>query len=191
MLKYKKKREYEVIMTIDIPGYRTLHLKNLLLDYNGTIAVDGSIPQDVRPRLCQLSEYFDIYVLTADTHGTAAQMCDGLPLTIRTFPKGSALDAKHQILKELGPDSCAAIGNGRNDMKMCLDAASMAANDVFHMGPKTAPLFAAAYSKYIGKIARTAIEDTPDMEYTWAKIDERLQQIYGENFQPHEVRYGG
>lgn len=92
-------------MTIDIPGYRTLHLKNLLLDYNGTIAVDGSIPQDVRPRLCQLSEYFDIYVLTADTHGTAAQMCDGLPLTIRTFPKGSALDAKHQILKELGPDS--------------------------------------------------------------------------------------
>ena len=50
-------------------------------------------------------------------------MCDGLPLTIRTFPKGSALDAKHQILKELGPDSCAAIGNGRNDMKMCLDAA--------------------------------------------------------------------
>lgn len=75
--------------------------------------------------------------------------------------------------------------------QMCLDAASMAANDVFHMGPKTAPLFAAAYSKYIGKIARTAIEDTPDMEYTWAKIDERLQQIYGENFQPHEVRYGG
>lgn len=123
MLKYKKKREYEVIMTIDIPGYRTLHLKNLLLDYNGTIAVDGSIPQDVRHRLCQLSEHFDIYVLTADTHGTAAQMCDGLPLTIRTFPKGSALDAKHQILKELGPDSCAAIGNGRNDMKMCLDAA--------------------------------------------------------------------
>ena len=52
-------------MTIDIPGYRTLHLKNLLLDYNGTIAVDGSIPQDVRQRLCQLSEYFDIYVLTA------------------------------------------------------------------------------------------------------------------------------
>ena len=85
--------------------------------------MDGSIPQDVRQRLCQLSEYFDIYVLTADTHGTAAQMCDGLPLTIRTFPKGSALDAKHQIFKRTWSGFLRCHRKRRNDMKMCLDAA--------------------------------------------------------------------
>ncbi|TCS78345.1 hypothetical protein EDD59_112106 [Muricomes intestini] len=31
-------------MKVDIPGYKILNLEYLLLDYNGTIAVDGEIP---------------------------------------------------------------------------------------------------------------------------------------------------
>ena len=107
------------MITIEIPGYRTLYLQNLLLDYNGTIALDGEIPEPVR----KLSEEVDIYVLTADTHGTAAQICADLPVTIRTFPTGAAMQEKHRILRELGEDSCAAMGNGRNDLLMCRDAA--------------------------------------------------------------------
>ena len=74
--------------------------------------------------------------------------------------------------------------------QMCLDAASMAANDVFNMGPGRAPQFAAAFSRYIKEIAHTADEDTPDLEYTWATIDKRLAQIYGEHFVPAKERYG-
>ena len=66
------------MITIKIPGYRTLCLQNLLLDYNGTIALDGEIPEPVREQLLRLSEEVDIYVLTADTHGTAAQICADL-----------------------------------------------------------------------------------------------------------------
>ena len=29
------------MIEIDIPGYKTLHLEHLVLDYNGTLAVDG------------------------------------------------------------------------------------------------------------------------------------------------------
>lgn len=111
------------MITIEIPGYRTLCLQNLLLDYNGTIALDGEIPEPVRKQLRRLSEEVDIYVLTADTHGTAAQICADLPVTIRTFPTGSAMQEKHRILRELGEDSCATMGNGRNDLLMCRDAA--------------------------------------------------------------------
>lgn len=111
------------MITIEIPGYRTLCLQNLLLDYNGTIALDGEIPEPVREQLRRLSEEVDIYVLTADTHGTAAQICADLPVTIRTFPTGSAMQENHRILRELGEDSCAAMGNGRNDLLMCRDAA--------------------------------------------------------------------
>ena len=78
-------------MIIEIPGYKTLDLDYLVLDYNGTIAVDGLIPPAIKERLLLLGDSFKIYVLTADTHGTAAAMCDGLPLEIMTFPSGSAL----------------------------------------------------------------------------------------------------
>lgn len=56
-------------MKIEIPGYKVLNLEYLVLDYNGTIAVDGLIPGNVRERLNRLAERFRIYVVTADTHG--------------------------------------------------------------------------------------------------------------------------
>ena len=106
-------------MIINIPGYKELNLQNLILDYNGTIALDGEIPQEVKDALCRLSEEFSIYVLTADTHGTAKAMCQGLPLTIMTFPSDTAMDSKLEIVTSLGADTCVAMGNGRNDCKMC------------------------------------------------------------------------
>ena len=106
-------------MNISIPGYKELDIHNLILDYNGTIAVDGSIPQEVKDALVRLSKDFSIYVLTADTHGTANAMCEGLPLTIMTFLSDTAMDSKLEIVTSLGTGSCAAIGNGRNDCKMC------------------------------------------------------------------------
>lgn len=44
-------------MRIEIPGYKTMDLKYLILDYNGTIAKDGIIPESVKERLKKLSEY--------------------------------------------------------------------------------------------------------------------------------------
>ena len=116
-------------MIIEIPGYRTLEIKNLVLDYNGTIALDGEIPQSVKERLCVLANDcgLSVYVLTADTHGTARSMCEGLPLTIMTFPGDSAMYEKQRIIKELGADVSMAVGNGRNDVLMCREAVLSAA----------------------------------------------------------------
>ena len=110
-------------MHIEIPGYKSLELKYLLLDYNGTIALDGHLSTSVRELICALSKELEIFVLTADTHGTAAAECDGLPLTLKTFPTDSAMNSKLEILRSLGDDFCCAIGNGRNDILMCKDAA--------------------------------------------------------------------
>lgn len=110
-------------MTIEIPGYKSLELKYLVLDYNGTIAVDGSIPQPVRDRICALARELEIYVLTADTHGTAEEMCADLPVKILTFPNDSAMQEKYRILQGLDADACVAMGNGRNDLLLCRSAA--------------------------------------------------------------------
>ena len=54
-------------MNIQIPGYKTLDLSFLVLDYNGTIAVDGQIPLEVMEALVRLAKDLHIHVLTAYT----------------------------------------------------------------------------------------------------------------------------
>ena len=57
-------------MHIEIPGYKTLDLKYLLLDYNGTIALDGHLSAKTKELIQEAAEIFEVFVLTADTHGT-------------------------------------------------------------------------------------------------------------------------
>lgn len=106
-------------MKIDIPGYKILDLTYLVLDYNGTIAVDGDIPEDMRVCFKKLAERFKIYVVTADTHGNARAKCADLPVQICTFPSADAAHAKKEIVEKLGCDRCVCVGNGRNDVLMC------------------------------------------------------------------------
>lgn len=107
------------MIRIEIPDYKTFELAYLVLDYNGTIALDGRISDRVKERLKELSGKLEIYVLTADTYGTAGNRCQGLPLKLHTFPVNGALKEKQKIVESLGRDKCIAIGNGRNDRLMC------------------------------------------------------------------------
>lgn len=109
-------------MRIDIPDYKMLELEYLVLDLNGTIAIDGEISQTVKERLTALSEILKIYVLTADTHGNAKEKCKNIPVMIHTFPKRGALKEKLAIVEQLGAEKCVSIGNGRNDKFMCRES---------------------------------------------------------------------
>lgn len=124
-------KEEMVRMVIDIPGYKKLDLDYLILDYNGTIAIDGLVPEDMRERFKKLAEKFKIYVVTADTHGNAKAECSALPVEIRTFPSADAAYAKKEIVEKLGAERCVCVGNGRNDVLMCRIAGlSVAVMDV-------------------------------------------------------------
>ena len=107
-------------MRIDIPGYNVIDIEKIVLDYNGTIALDGNVPESVKERLDVLSAMgYELFVLTADTHGTAAAKCSRLPVKIMTFEGGDVAKEKLRIVEGLKAETCAAIGNGRNDMLMC------------------------------------------------------------------------
>jgi len=71
-----------------------------------------------------------------------------------------------------------------------MDAAAMAAQEVFHMGPARAAEFSAAYQRAFNEIMDAVQDDTPDLEHTFALLDRRLQPIYGANFCTSEERYG-
>lgn len=107
-------------MKIDIPERGILDIQNLIFDFNGTLATDSIISQPVQQRLRELSASFELYVLTADTNGTAARQCAqlNLPLKLKTFPNGQAALEKAEFVKKLGPENCACYGNGFNDAEM-------------------------------------------------------------------------
>ena len=63
---------------IDIPGYKKIEAEHLVLDYNGTLAIDGKLIDGVKPLLEKVSRKIKLHVLTADTFGTSARELKGI-----------------------------------------------------------------------------------------------------------------
>lgn len=106
------------MIEIDIPGYKKLKLKNLVLDYNGTLACDGEILPGVKARLTELAERLGIHVLTADTFGKVRSGLKGIPSELSILPLNHQDVGKLEYVKHLDAEYTAAIGNGRNDRLM-------------------------------------------------------------------------
>lgn len=110
-------------MELAIPGFGTLRLEHLVLDYNGTLALDGRLLPGVKPRLRRLARSLRIHVVTADTFGKARAGLAGLDCRLKILKSGGEDRAKTAYVRGLGPDRVACIGNGRNDRLMLRVAA--------------------------------------------------------------------
>ena len=107
-------------LRVSIPGRGDLALRYLVLDLNGTLAVDGQVLAGVPERLAALRDHLSLHVLTAGTHGhleEAARMLDLHPIAIGTGAE------KREYVRALGAESVVAMGNGANDVPMLDDAA--------------------------------------------------------------------
>ena len=111
------------MIKIDIPGRETIEIEHIVLDYNGTVALDGRLMAGAAERMEKLGQLARIYVLTADTYGTVQAQCAGRGIEVRTFPQANAAERKAEIVRALcGGTAC--IGNGLNDIGM-FDAADL------------------------------------------------------------------
>jgi len=112
------------MLKISLPGReRTLELENLLLDQNGTLTQDGVLLQGVAERVAGLRDQLDLYLLTADTFGSAAAIAEELDISLfKVSPEQGGPDKKDFLLN-LDPAKTAAIGNGYNDALMLEEAA--------------------------------------------------------------------
>jgi soluble P-type ATPase len=130
------------LLEVNIPGFGALRLEHLVLDYNGTLTLDGRTLPDVKEELVLLSSKLSIHVLTADTFGTVQAQLANLPLEVHILA-GDALDLqKEDFIKKLGAESVVAIGNGRND-RLMLKAARVGVAVVGREGCATEALTAA------------------------------------------------
>jgi soluble P-type ATPase len=110
-------------MRIDIPGWGNIDIENIVIDLNGTVATDGRVPLEVKEKINSLSDQAKIYILTADTQGTANEEILGMNAELIKIPEEDSKQGKFDFLKTLNLEATVAIGNGNNDQLILKEAA--------------------------------------------------------------------
>ena len=106
------------MMKIDIPGREVLEIKNIVFDYNGTIAIDGKLIEGVSEIINELSSSFSFYVITADTYGSVQKELENTKCDVITIGKNTQDKSKLEFIESIGAKNTLSVGNGRNDKFM-------------------------------------------------------------------------
>ena len=101
-----------------MPGRRIYRLEHLVLDLNGTIALDGSIIEGVPERLNLLRRSLNIIIVTADTRGTAQELGQRIGVKIHKVDPVDEKAQKSKLVHRPGNEITAPSGNGSNDSWM-------------------------------------------------------------------------
>jgi len=110
------------MIQIQIPGSPDLKIENVLLDFNGTIAVDGHLISGVSEKINQHADQLAFHVITADTFGSVKKQLENVRCTLHIIPEGNQASAKLAYLGKLGPQHTISVGNGANDERMLKEA---------------------------------------------------------------------
>ncbi|MBU1274191.1 MAG: ATPase P [Proteobacteria bacterium] len=110
-------------LIVEVPGWRRLELEHLVLDLNGTLALDGALLSGVAQAVEMLGAGLTCHLVTADTFGTAEKLFGPL-VRVARIESGGEGEQKKAIVEGLGAGRVAALGNGANDAAM-LGAAAL------------------------------------------------------------------
>jgi soluble P-type ATPase len=114
------------MLTVDIPGWRSLQLEVLLLDVNGTLTLDGELLAGVDAGLKAFIQLgmLDVQLVSADTFGRLDNIAAQLGARAKRLESGRPEAAqKADVVTQLGGERVVAIGNGANDADMLGEAA--------------------------------------------------------------------
>ena len=111
------------MISISIPGWGNMEIENIVLDLNGTIATNGKISSEVKEKINFLSYKAKIYILTADTQGTAGEESSDMGVELLKVSQEDSAEVKLRVLESLDPTKTVAVGNGNNDHLILKEAA--------------------------------------------------------------------
>jgi soluble P-type ATPase len=106
------------MISLTIPGRGDYELEHLVMDVNGTIAVDGLLIEGLAKKIGALRDRLTIHLLTADTHGKQSVIDQQLGLTAVRIAQGGESLQKADYVNKLGCEKVVAIGQGSNDAEM-------------------------------------------------------------------------
>ena len=105
-------------MILEIPGREPIEIKNVVFDYNGTIAIDGQLIEGVDKIINELAGDVNFHVITADTYGSVEKQLANINCKVVKIPKEKQDTSKLDYLLTLGKESTLCVGNGKNDKLM-------------------------------------------------------------------------
>lgn len=111
------------MLVIDIPDFKKIEAHHLVLDFNGTLAIDGKIIEGIKPLLQRLAHDIAIHILTADTFSTSKEELSDVPCKLVILEPELQDVQKEEYIVELGESRVISIGNGKNDFLMLEKAA--------------------------------------------------------------------
>lgn len=111
------------MIELTIPGRGELRIQHVVTDVNGTLAVDGLLPDGLAKHISLLRDRVTLHMITADTHGRQAGIDQILGLTAERLRPGNESAQKAEFVRSLGADGVIAIGQGANDAAMLNEAA--------------------------------------------------------------------
>ncbi len=107
---------------IKISGFKDIEIENIVFDYNGTLAKDGQISNEIKNLLKVICSKYNVYVITADTFGTVKEELKELDLEVKVLSSCDHTNEKMEFILSLGKEVTVAIGNGNNDKSMLKSA---------------------------------------------------------------------
>lgn len=111
------------MINFTLPDGREYKLTNVVFDYNGTLAEDGIITDEIRELLEKVAQVATVTVLTADTFGQVrAQVANVAGVQLHIINKGEEAAQKRDFLRACGADTTICFGNGANDCAMFAEA---------------------------------------------------------------------
>ena len=91
------------MISFSIKGFKDFHIRYLVLDFNGTLAVDGKILKGVTEKLNGLAARIEIHVITADTFGKAKEQLKNIKCIVKIIDEGNQQTQKLDYITKLEP----------------------------------------------------------------------------------------
>ena len=105
-------------MIFKIPGCENIEIKDILLDYNGTIAIDGRLIKGVDKIINELASIINFHVITADTYGSVKKALVNTNCKVIKISEDNQDLSKLDYLLNIGKETTLCVGNGKNDRLM-------------------------------------------------------------------------
>jgi len=106
------------MISIQRPGMESLDIHFVLIDFEGTLAMDGRVHPKAKDKVNLLSKRATIYILTKSNREKVEETLTKMKVEILYLTEGDSSQQKLNVLQRLGSHQTAVIGNGLDDVRI-------------------------------------------------------------------------
>lgn len=110
------------MITIQRHGQPPIQIEFLLIDYEGTLAIDGRVHPKAKDKVNLLSKRLKISILANGDKEKVEERLKNVKAEVLFLKEGEASREKLDLLRRLGPERTVAFGNGMDDAPMLGEA---------------------------------------------------------------------